>query len=425
VTLRTPPLLLLFSALVPVSCCAADDEETDQSAYSVRQITFGRQHHLFGYIGHVGNIPWNGDGRYVLALRSSFQDHMPQPTEPAEILLLDTMDEYRARNVDETRGWNLQQGTMFYWNPEAPDTQFFFNDRDPADGTIFTVLFDISRGERVREFRFPDSPVANSGVAQTGGSFLALNYGRLARLRLVTGYAGSADWSQADNAPENDGIFRVDVESGERVLLVSYRRLREAVGRDEFPAIDDYGLFINHTLWNRASNRIYFYLRANFRSDLPQVNIPFTVNVDGTELTRHRLLGGHPEWDEGMTIIGADDDRQVRYDTSRREIVGTFGPRGTFAKPGGDIAMSPGREWFVNGSKEGQKRSGQRTVFTFFNRKSERVIRTRGFSIGSWVRGSLRIDPAPCWNRTSDQILFGALDETTKTRQLYVLSLNL
>ena len=87
--------------------------------------------------------------------------------------------------------------------------------------------------------------------------------------------------------------------------------------------------------------------------------------------------------------------------------------------------MSPGREWFVNGSKEGQKRSGQRTVFTFFNRKSERVIRTRGFSIGSWVRGSLRIDPAPCWNRTSDQILFGALDETTKTRQLYVLSLNL
>ena len=123
---------------------------------------------------------------------------MPQPTEPAEILLLDTMDEYRARKVDETRGWNLQQGTMFYWNPEAPDTQFFFNDRDPADGTIFTVLFDISRDERVREFRFPDSPVANSGVAQTGGSFLALNYGRLARLRLVTGSAGSADWSQAE-----------------------------------------------------------------------------------------------------------------------------------------------------------------------------------------------------------------------------------
>jgi hypothetical protein len=112
VTLLTPPLLLLFSALVPVNCCAADDEETDQSAYSVRQITFGRQHHLFGYIGHVGNIPWNGDGRYVLALRSSFQDHMPQPTEPAEILLLDTMDEYRARKVDETRGWNLQQGTI-------------------------------------------------------------------------------------------------------------------------------------------------------------------------------------------------------------------------------------------------------------------------------------------------------------------------
>lgn len=418
--------LLLPSLLIGSSYSTRANEVASDDRYAVQQITQGPEHHLFGYIGHVGNIPWSGDGRWILAMRSSFQDHMPELNEPADVLLLDTQNGYQARKVDETRGWNLQQGTMFYWNPQAPKTQFFFNDRDPQDGTLLTVLFDISLGEqgkRIREYRYPDSPVANSGVAQNGGSFLALNYGRLARLRLVTGYAGCPDWSEADNAPENDGIFRVDVATGERSLLVSYRQLRDAVDRDEFPEIDDYALFINHTLWNRSDTRVYFYLRANFRSPLTRVNIPFSINSDGTGLTRHPLLGGHPEWDDGMTIIGSDGDRQVRYDTSAGKIVGTIGPSGTFTDPGGDIALSPGGHWFVNGHKTGSKKTGQATVFTFFDRRDGQVIRTHGYSIGKWGSGSLRIDPAPCWNRDSNQILFGALDETSQTRQLFVLTL--
>lgn len=414
-----PALLLAF----PLPSAA---EESASDPWSVRQITFGPQHHLFGYIGHVGNIPWSGDGRYILAMRSPFQDHMPALDEPAEVLLLDTQNDYQARRVDVTRGWNPQQGTMFYWNPEAPGTQFFFNDRDPQDGSLLTVLFDVSQGDggrRVREYRYPDSPVANSGVAQQGGSFLALNYGRLARLRLVTGYQGCADWSEEVNAPENDGIFLVDVASGARSLLVSYRQLRDAVDRREYPEIDDYALFINHTLWNRAGTRVYFYLRANFRSPLTRVNIPFSINTDGTGLTQHPLLGGHPEWDDGMVIIGADGDRQVRYDTSTGQILGTIGPPGTFANPEGDIALSPDRRWFVNGHKTGSKKTGQATVFTFYDRQDGRVIRTRGFSIGKWTGGALRIDPAPCWNRDGNQILFGALDESSQTRQLYVLTL--
>ena len=76
---------------------------------------------------------------------------------------------------------------MLYWNPEAPETQFFFNDRDPKTNHVFCVLFDVSKGKRVEEYRFSDTPIGNSGVAQNGGFFLGINYGRLARLRPVTG----------------------------------------------------------------------------------------------------------------------------------------------------------------------------------------------------------------------------------------------
>ena len=78
----------------------------------IRQITFGPRHHFFGYIGHVRTIPWNRSGRYIVALRTSFQDRMPKPGEAAEIVLLDTAGGYSVKAVEQTRAWNFQQGTM-------------------------------------------------------------------------------------------------------------------------------------------------------------------------------------------------------------------------------------------------------------------------------------------------------------------------
>src|SRR5262249_21727740 len=195
----------------------------DAPRLEIRQLTTGPQHYFFGYIGHVQNVPWNGSDRYIVALRTSVRDHLPDGSEPAEIVLLDTENNYVPRVVDRSRAWNPQQGTMLYWNPQAQETQFFFNDRDPASNKIFCVLCDVSRdgsARRVREFRFEDTPVGNSGVMQRGGKFLAINYGRMARLRRVTGYAGAFDWTDDLLHPADDGVFCIDVASGKKQILV-------------------------------------------------------------------------------------------------------------------------------------------------------------------------------------------------------------
>lgn len=129
--------------------------------------------------------------------------------------------------IDETNAWNPQQGTMFYWNPKAANTQFFFNDRDLQTGDVFAVLYDIEKRARIGEYRAPSAPIGNSGVAKNGGQYLALNYGRLTRLRAATGYPEARDWSETSNAPDNDGIFVVDIETSARRLLVSYQQLAE------------------------------------------------------------------------------------------------------------------------------------------------------------------------------------------------------
>src|SRR5262249_30519627 len=159
------------------------------------------------------------------ALQTEFQDHMPKPGEAAEIILIDREHDNAISVLDRSLAWNPQQGTMLYWNPHAPETQFFFNDRDPVTQEVFCVLYDVVVRKRIAEFRHPETPVGNSGVAQRGGWFLGINYARLARLRPVTGYPGTHDWTVGVAAPENDGIFKTNVVTGEMRLLISYRQL--------------------------------------------------------------------------------------------------------------------------------------------------------------------------------------------------------
>ncbi len=408
------PACLIVLLLLTDACRA-------EGKLEVRQITHGPRHHFFGYIGHVQNIPWNQSGRFILALRTDFQDHLPRAEEAAEIVVIDTAQDDAVRVVDRTRAWNPQQGTMLYWNPQAPETQFFFNDRDPATGKIFTVLFDLTAGEnggRVREYRFDDTPVANSGVAQRGGWFAAINYARLARLRPVTGYREAFDWTQSIPHPQDDGVFRIDAATGEKRLLVSFDQLADAL-RHKHPDIDSKELFINHTLGNRDSDRLFFFVRADFDDRAQRVNEPFLINADGAGLTPTQFLGGHPEWGAGHHMIGALDDRQVLFDTESQEVVAGIGTRESLPEPGGDIALSPDGRWLVNGAR---KNNGNR--YTFVRLADNATITSEPFDVTGWASGDLRCDPAPCWNRESNQIVFPAIaNDAGRTRQMFVIRL--
>jgi hypothetical protein len=415
------PLRFMLAAAF-VSTAAAFCAE---SAARVRQLTHGPSHHFFGYIGQSRTIPWNASGRHILALGTDFQDRLPGAGDAARICVIDTHDGNRVRVLDRTLGWNPQQGTMFYWNPAHPETQFFFNDRDPVTGKVFTVLFELSadggKGKRVREYRFDDTPVGNGGVAPNGGWFTAINYARMARLRPVTGYKDAWDWTTRVAAPADDGIFRIEIETGAKRLIVSFAQLKAALARLPAPParLDERHLFINHTLNNRDGTLIYFYCRADFEGDRAQrVSVPFTVRPDGTGLTAHEVfIGGHPEWAEGSRIIGSADDQQVVYDTATRTIVERWGGRDVFPNPGGDIALAPDGRWFVNSHRE-----GRHNHYTFLDRRTGRTRRAPPIFMDHWASGDLRLDPAPCWNRTGDAIVVPGI-APDGTRQMFVIEL--
>lgn len=367
----------------------------------VTQLTHGPKHHFFGYIGQSLTTPWNKSGRYILTLRTSFHDRMPEPADAAEICWIDTADGNRVIPIESTRAWNFQQGTMFYWHPLRAETQFFFNDRDPDSQEIFTVLYDIQQRRRVKEFRFSDVPVANGGVSPTGKFFLAINYGRMARLRPVTGYPGAADPTANELAPGDDGIFRVDTATGQRKLLVSFLQLRDLL-HDDVENINEMGFYINHSLSSRDGKYVYFYARARYGSRAMAIDTPCSMRSDGTQLKAHPYIGGHPDWGEAAVVIGAQGDRQVRYDVNRGRIVGEIGKAGDFPTPGGDIAFGPQGAWFANGFSTSGRAKNEYVIMRLSDGKT---VHSRKFSRGPYQRGELRIDPAPRWNRDGSAIL--------------------
>jgi len=386
----------------------------------IQQITFGPEHHFFGYIGHVRTIPWNASGRFIVALRTEFQERMPKPADAADIVLLDARNNYAEKVVEHSRAWNFQQGTMLYWNPLAAETQFFFNDRDLKTGKIFCVLYDLAQNRRVAEYRYDDTPVGNSGVAQKGGWFCALNYARLARLRPVTGYPEAFDWTRGVKHPVDDGIFKINAGTKEKRLILSFKQLADAL-RATHPLVDQKELFINHTLWNRDDDRIYFYVRGDgFDTDRGdnKFNVPCVMNPDGSGLRPlTHFIGGHPEWELGRRMIGATDKEQILYDTDAMKVAGTLGSPAIFPRPGGDIALAPDANWFVNG--HGSKGTN---FYTFLRRADGAWFRTAGLDQGGYTSGELRIDPGPLWNRDSTQILVPGVGKDG-TRQLFIIRL--
>ncbi len=394
-----------------------DNLQTEMTAYT-RQITSGPKNHFFGYIGHALTIPWNASGRYIVAMETDFFDRMPKPGEYARIILADTQNKNMITLLDSTLAWNLQQGTMLYWNPENPETQFFFNDLDPKGHIIYTVLYDIKERRRIKEYRTDNQFVANSGVDPRGKWFAGINYLKVS-VRKVVSYADARDWINGDNTanPDDDGLFRINISTGESKLLVSYKDIAEFLKLEN---AETYPLYIHHTLWNREGDRIFFVVRGagNINGQEFYPNLACVIHSDGSGL-QHAPFTGHREWGQGKNLVLAGTNGYELYDVDQNKVVGAFGSKEIFPKPTSDNIMSPDAAFYVGSHNP----NSDMCIYTFLRFADGAFVRSRPIKTrGKPENNDVRIDPAPRWNRTSNAILVpGIADDGTL--QLFEITL--
>ncbi|MBD3293635.1 MAG: hypothetical protein GF393_11980, partial [Armatimonadia bacterium] len=236
--------------------------------------------------------PISPSGRWVGLTKLPAEDRMPEPGEPAEVVLIDlTTGEWRV--VAETHGWDTQLGAQVQWG--VNDEELFLIDMDVDEWQPFSVRMNPETGER-DEMNGPLYMVSPDG--RTAASpclrrtrLTQMGYGVIVPDDAIPRNVGAVD---------NDGLYLTDTMSGEAQLLVSYRRIyEELLDPGEFADGDLYGF---HAKWNPQGTRIQFVVRWVPHDGGRTKPMLVTVQPNGTDL--HLAMaadvwgrgGHHPNW---------------------------------------------------------------------------------------------------------------------------------
>ena len=197
-------------------------------------------HYFFGYYDLRAA---STDGKH-LCHRVKFMDRLPGAQEEAE---LGWLDKGEFHPFAMTTAWNFQQGAMLQYHPVLADTVYY----NVCEGGRFqTVTHNYRTGEK----QYADR--ASACISPDGKWGLGINFGRIFAFRPGYGYAGFADPYAEVNAPEEDGVFLVDLRRGTSRLLLSYAQLAPLGG---FTAEDK--VLVNHITFNPASDSFILLLR--------------------------------------------------------------------------------------------------------------------------------------------------------------------
>lgn len=379
-------------------------------------VTSGPKHHFFGY---YGISPWNKSERSMLCLEVNQQDAMPVKGETAKIVLIDTISN-KLHTIAETKAWNYQQGAMMHWNPLNPEDEIYFNDN--IDHQIVTRKYNIQSGNE----QILTRPV--NGLSHNGKYALSLDFGRLGRLRGVVGYSGIEDLSANDPAPENGGIWLMNMQTGESKLIVNYRQVYDLL-ENRGAKLNGAHLWFNHVVFNKSDNRFFFLARTR----KPWETGMFTANLDGSDLFEAIPYGNgvsHFDWQDDKNIVATFIDRSQGHKSKSHYLFTDGEQKYKLLGEGnlnfdGHCVFDPHGEWIATDHKttvDGQYFQS----LNIYNVKTEvlKTLFTHNLNEKMFYKGDLRVDFHPRWNHSGDIICFDSIDQQDGTRQLHIAELN-
>ncbi len=377
----------------------------------VHQLTRGPKHHFFGY---YEKSPWDADDRLVLCGEVDFNDRMPTPDDVQRIGVIDTTADGAIEFIDETRAWCFQQGGMLQWlSPEHTDW-IIFNDRA---GDRFVA--------RLRNLKTGETKTLGRAIYQLdprGRYALSLNFARLGKTRPGYGYEGVDDPWHVVAHPEDDGLYRIDLDTGRVTLLFS---LSDAAMTQPIESMRNAKHWFNHIQVSRDGSRfavLHRWQSPDTKGHLTRVLVgdPFTGDF---HLRFDNGFFSHYDWLGDDMVVGyarvpgTENDRQFLVLPAESEACDVIGQGMLDAD--GHNTFSPDRRWMLGDISYG--RDDTQTLWLYRWPAGPRV--DVAVLNSHWIENRpLRCDLHPRWNRAGDQVCIDSLHDGT--RQMYVVDVS-
>lgn len=259
-------------------------------------------HHFFGY---YNKTVWDRGGRYLLANRVPVKDARLTPELRAEVGYFDLGDGERYHAVGVTTAWNWQMGCQLQWLDGMAEPQLIYNCRRDDGGGFYPGFRSAVHNVATGQTRHLPLPIY---VAAPDSRYaLCVDYRRLYITHQTIGYSEHAPAPVA-NAPADDGIHALDLESGAHRLLVSYADLRNFHPRASMERAIHW---VSHIEVNPSSTRILFLHRWSER-------------VEDETCFLHRLITMNPDGSDMRLLECSDHPLPQLADDFDPAAVGTF-----------------------------------------------------------------------------------------------------
>lgn len=310
------------------------------------------------FFGYYDLQPFDSTERFHLMHRVPFMDRLPGPDDTAELGEID-LETGMFHKFAETTAWNFQQGAML--RRFRDDGHILYNVRDPGTPSGFAAeILDTETGARRR------LPVPAADVSKDGRRLLSVNFSRIYDFRPGYGYAGVPDPWKEIRAPQDDGVFLTDTETGETRLLISYAAIREAFPE---PPYSDGKLLVNHITFGPAGDRFLFLVR-NFPQP-GQRGWKTELIVSDLEGHMKQLTGfclnSHYHWKNDREILIVSSLRTEDSSFALALIDSETGAAAPLPDPNPDFDIhciySPDRRWIVGDSYPGGSRGATRSLW--------------------------------------------------------------
>lgn len=360
--------------------------------------------------------PWDRMGRRLLIHRLPFIDRMPTGMEPAELGLLDT-DSRTFTPFAQTRAWNFQLGCLAHWMDDAAGLErVLYNDK--RNGRFVSVLRDTQS----EEAQVYDCPIFT--VSHDGRHALGYDFARLQPLRPGYAYAGVPYPIAERPAPDDEGVTRIDLQTGETRMILSYARLANAFPHEAMQG--NAPVFVSRLLYRPDDRRIVLSFRFRSALDNKYHTCLVTASPDGDELfnlASFDFQPAHFDWCGPNHLAvwlnppdGAGSGFYLVEDRSgiREPLV-----HGILTRDGHCCFGVDTRRMLLDSFPDAD---GLQSLLIYD--RATRVLtglgRYRMPSEYSWSNhgGDLRCDLHPCWSRNGRQVCFDSMHENR--RAVYV-----
>jgi hypothetical protein len=264
---------------------------------TIRPVGDGELHSFFGYYNKTN---FGAGDRTILANRTPLFTGDLTGTEMAEVGYFDLTDGDRWHKLGETKAWNWQMGCQLQWLGDTG--KVIFNTRAEGSAGPENIYPDFrSQVVDPKTGESRELPIPIYVMAPSGEFALTVNYSRFIKTHKTIGYLATDKEPDLELAPENDGIFRMDIATGQTKLILSLKQLFDF---EHVPSMDKAMHWITHMEVNPSGTRFLFIHRWTERPDdeFCYLHRLFTINGDGTDL---RLL---EDTDHPLPQLDADFD---------------------------------------------------------------------------------------------------------------------